>query len=79
MRPYRFSMLKTLILVFVTACTASCVGTKREVLIIEQGQPVQLADPVKVRVFVTRDGQRIKSNTKATIPAGWWAISDPGE
>ena len=76
MRPRGFSTLKILILVFVTACTASCVGTKREVLIIEPGQPVQIADPVKVRVCVTRDGQRIKSDTKATIPAGWWAISD---
>ena len=66
------------VLIFAVGSLAGCIGTKRQVILIELGEPVQLAEPVKARVFVKRDGNLIRSDGKVTIPAGWWAISDPG-
>lgn len=50
-------------------------GTR--VVIVRKGDPVQLAAPVKAKVWVyDKNGERIPS--KATIPEGWYALPDDG-
>ena len=40
---------------------------------------MQLTEPVEASIFVYVDGERVKSDTKVVIPAGWWCLPDPGE
>ena len=72
-------LLTVLAMIFAAALSVGCAGTKRQVILIEQGEPVQLAESVKALVFISRDGSRIRSDSKVTIPAGWWALPDPGD
>ncbi len=68
-------MLIRLLAGFVIASTAGC-GTT--VIVVPQGTPVQLAEPVKAHVFVVQqDGTRVKSVNRIEIPAGWWAAHVP--
>jgi hypothetical protein len=49
-----------------------------DVLIVPEGTPVQLAEPIEARVFIVQsDGTRVLSKTKVTLPAGWWVASVP--
>jgi len=42
---------------------------------IASGNPVQLAEPVKAKVWVPdKDGIKVKSTM--TIPEGWYAVED---
>lgn len=52
---------------------------RQNVILVPPGEPVQLAEPVKVRVYVSAGGQRIKSSNTVEVPVGWWALPDPEE
>jgi len=58
------------------ALLSGCVSTKT--ILIPPGEPVQLAEPVEAYVFVDVDGQRVRSDNRVTLPAGWWCLPDPG-
>ena len=64
-----------LTLLCVLALSAGCV--RQRVVLVPPGDPVQIAEPVQVRVFVTVDGERIMSDNKVELPVGWWALPDP--
>lgn len=50
-------------------------GCATKVLLVPHGQPVRLAEPAKVRIFVPNaSGQMIQSQNRVTIPAGWYAL-----
>lgn len=50
------------------------------VVLIHPGEPVQLAEDVKARVYVTLpDGSREKSRNRVSIPHGWWTLPDYGD
>ena len=40
---------------------------------------MQLTESVEVSVYVYVDGEKVKSDDKVLIPAGWWCLPDPGE
>lgn len=62
------------------AAAALSSGCEHRVVLVPTGEPVQLAEPVKARIYVrTQDGQRIRSDNRVTIPEGYWALPDPGE
>jgi len=61
----------------VSAWSGGCV--RQRVVFIPPGDPVQLAETVTARVFVTVDGERIKSDAPVELPAGWWVLPDPGD
>jgi hypothetical protein len=69
--------LPALILLGLAACASGC-GRIR-IIIVPAGEPVQLAEDVKARVFVEVDGKLIQTKEPVTIPAGWWCLPDPGE
>lgn len=61
--------------IFASACCAGC-GTR--VIVLPPGEPVRLAEPVKATVWVAdKDGVEVR--VRATLPAGWWCLADPGE
>lgn len=52
-------------------------GCSPRVVLVADGTPVQLAESVDARVYVTtQDGKRIKSGNKVRLPEGWWALPD---
>ena len=59
-----------------TVSLGGCVSTKT--ILIPPGEPVQLAEPVDAYVFVDIDGERMRSDNRVTLPAGWWCLPDPG-
>ena len=59
----------------VIALLSGCGGTRT--VLIPPGEPVQLAEPVKARVYVTVEGRRIRSESPVTLPEGWWCLPDP--
>ena len=67
----------TAILFALSACAAGC-GSTRTVL-VPDGEPVQLAEPVRAYIYVTVDGERVKGSRRVTLPAGWWCLPDPGD
>ncbi len=59
-----------------TVSLGGCVSTKT--ILIPPGEPVQLAEPIDVYVFVDIDGRRIRSENRVILPAGWWCLPDAG-
>jgi hypothetical protein len=77
MNPMKWLKLTALMLIAASVLSSGC--AKQRVLLIPPGEPVQLAEPVKARIFVTADGERTESDNRVEIPAGWWALPDPGD
>jgi hypothetical protein len=68
--------IQSLILLSLSVCASGC-GTR--VVYVRDGQPVRLAGPVKVKVWVPgKDGVPVKSDNEVGIPEGWYALPDPG-
>lgn len=54
---------------------ASQSGCGSRVIYVPHGQPVRLAESVRVRVYAPdKDGQQVRSQNKITIPEGWYAL-----
>lgn len=49
-------------------------GTSR-VILVPEGQPVMLAEPVKAKVYAfDSKGNLVPSSNKVVLPAGWYAL-----
>lgn len=71
MSRFALMMASLLILGFALASVSGCLTTS--VIIVPAGDPIQIVEPVKAKV-------RINGVVgEATIPAGWWALPDPGD
>jgi len=53
-----------------------CVRTRT--VLIPPGEPVQLAEPVKARVYIDVEGRRVRSENRISLPEGWWCLPDTG-
>lgn len=70
------SIVKSVTLVVVAALNAACAGPKA--ILVPQGEPVQLAEPVEALIFIELpSGEWTTSPNRVTIPAGWWVLPDP--
>ena len=50
-------------------------GCATRVILVPDGQPVMLAEPVKARVYAFDSrGQLVPSSNKVILPAGWYAL-----
>lgn len=50
-------------------------GCGARVILVPEGQPVMLAEPVRARVYVfDSKGQLTPSSNKVILPAGWYAL-----
>lgn len=71
-------MVKPLIQLLAASVIASVSGCSSTVILVPPGTPVQLAEPVKAKVFVVqKDGTKVMSQNRVEIPAGWWAADVP--
>ncbi len=62
----------------VTICvSAFSGGCGTHVIVVPEGEPVRLREAVKAKVWVAdKDGREVPA--VVVLPAGWWALSDPG-
>jgi len=50
-------------------------GCATKVILVPEGQPVQLAEPVKAKVFAfDSTGKPVPSSNKVVLPAGWYVL-----
>lgn len=57
------------------ALTLTNVGCATRVILVPNGDPVRLAEPVRAKVWVPdASGQIVQSQNRVTIPAGWYAL-----
>jgi len=50
-------------------------GCQTKVILVPEGQPVMLAESVKVRVYAfDPNGKLVPSSNKVVLPAGWYAL-----
>ena len=50
-------------------------GCATKVILVPEGQPVQLAEPVKAKVYAfDSTGKLVPSSNRVVIPAGWYAL-----
>jgi len=78
------SLLIQSLMILLIVWLTGCLNINRpkqivETILIPTGQPVQLTESIEAKVFVYIDGEKVKSNDKVLIPAGWWCLPDPGE
>lgn len=51
------------------------VGCQTRVILVPDGQPVMLAEPVKAKIYAfDSKGNLVPSSNKVTLPAGWYAL-----
>ncbi|HOX08391.1 MAG TPA: hypothetical protein PK280_18495 [Planctomycetota bacterium] len=56
----------------------ACLGCGARVIVVPEGEPVRLREPVKAKVWVAdKDGREVPA--VVVLPAGWWALADPGK
>ena len=50
-------------------------GCQTRVILVPDGQPVMLAEPVRAKVYAfDSKGQLVPSSNRVTLPAGWYAL-----
>lgn len=50
-------------------------GCQTRVILVPDGQPVMLAEPVRAKIYAfDSKGQLVPSSNKVTLPAGWYAL-----
>jgi len=51
------------------------IGCATRVILVPDGQPVQLAEPVRAKVFAfDASGKPVPSSNKVILPAGWYVL-----
>ena len=50
-------------------------GCQTRVILVPDGQPVMLAEPVKARIYAfDSKGNLVPSSNRVILPAGWYAL-----
>ena len=50
-------------------------GCQTRVILVPEGQPVMLAEPVKAKVYAfDSSGKLVPSSNRVVLPAGWYAL-----
>ena len=50
-------------------------GCATKVILVPEGQPVQLAEPVKAKVYAfDATGKLVPSSNRVVLPAGWYVL-----
>lgn len=51
-----------------------CLGCQTKVILVPSGDPVLLAEPVRVKVYAFDAQGNLSGPAKVKIPAGWYAL-----
>ena len=50
-------------------------GCQTRVILVPDGQPVMLAEPVRAKIYaLDSKGNLVPSSNRVTLPAGWYAL-----
>jgi hypothetical protein len=50
-------------------------GCQTKVILVPEGHPVMLAEPVKAKVYAfDTNGKLVPSSNRVVLPAGWYAL-----
>jgi hypothetical protein len=50
-------------------------GCTTRVILVPEGQPVQLAEPIRAKVYAfDNTGKLVPSSNKVVLPAGWYVL-----
>ena len=52
----------------------TCLGCQTKVILVPNGDPVLLAEPVRVKVYAFDREGNVSGPAKVQIPAGWYAL-----
>lgn len=64
---------RSLVLLSIVQGLVGCSMTR--VILVPEGQPVMLAEPVKAKVYAfDPNGKLVPSSNKVVLPAGWYAL-----
>ena len=51
-----------------------CLGCQTKVILVPNGDPVMLAEPVRARVYAFDKDGKLSGPDKVNLPAGWYAL-----
>jgi hypothetical protein len=51
-----------------------CLGCQTKVILVPNGDPVMLAEPVRARVYAFDKDKQLVGPSKVTLPAGWYVL-----
>jgi hypothetical protein len=51
-----------------------CLGCQTKVILVPNGDPVMLAEPVRARVYAFDKDGKLSGPDKVTLPAGWYVL-----
>ena len=51
-----------------------CLGCQTKVILVPNGDPVMLAEPVRARVYAFDKDKQLMGPSKVTLPAGWYVL-----
>jgi len=51
-----------------------CLGCQTKVILVPNGDPVMLADPVRARVYAFDKDGKLSGPSRVTLPAGWYVL-----
>jgi len=62
----------------VSCVVCAVTGCRTRTILVPDGSPVRIREPVTARVWVQdASGQWVEG--EVTLPAGWYALPDPGD
>jgi hypothetical protein len=51
-----------------------CLGCQTKVILVPNGDPVMLAEPVRARVYAFDKDKKLVGPSTVTLPAGWYVL-----
>ena len=51
-----------------------CLGCQTKVILVPNGDPVMLAEPVRARVYAFDKDKKLVGPSKVVLPAGWYVL-----
>jgi hypothetical protein len=51
-----------------------CLGCQTKVILVPNGDPVMLAEPVRARVYAFDKDGKLSGPDKVNLPAGWYVL-----
>jgi len=51
-----------------------CLGCQTKVILVPNGDPVMLAEPVRARVYAFDQDKKLVGPSRVVLPAGWYVL-----
>jgi len=51
-----------------------CLGCQTKVILVPNGDPVMLAEPIRARVYAFDKDKKLVGPSRVVLPAGWYVL-----